>query len=100
MHMTREQIRERINLLENLNDLAQSIEDVGDVEFDPGEQGLVDIAITCRDDKRSIATVLGLPPAVVLAGLRDMLATVQLATEMRETPRRPRADIPDPFTID
>lgn len=71
--LTRDKIRQRIDTLEGLHDLMGAINDVSDVEFEPGQSALVDLTISDRGEKKSpIAFAHALPPAVVLEGLRAM----------------------------
>lgn len=70
---TREEIAQQLALLEQMQDVQQAIEDLADVEFKPGESGLIDIHVTCRDDGKGITFVHGLPPELLVFGLREML---------------------------
>lgn len=67
--LTREQLRQRINLLEALETIMAAIDDVSGVEFEACEPHALDLHINTRDVKKSpVASARALPPEVVLAG--------------------------------
>ena len=71
--LTRQQVRQRIDLLEALENLLSATDDVSSVEFDPGERHDLDLSINARDEKKSpVAFAHALPQEVVLAGLQAM----------------------------
>lgn len=71
--LTRDQVRQRIDLLEALSDTMSAIDDVSGVEFEAGEQHALDVQICARDSKKSpVAFAHALPPEVLLAGLQAM----------------------------
>jgi hypothetical protein len=71
--MTREELREKINLLEILDGVLSAIEDFSSVEYGEGEERSVDIAISDRSPKKAeIALAHRVPHGAVLAGLRAM----------------------------
>lgn len=80
--LTRNQLRQRIDTLENLHDVMGAIDDVSGIEFEPGDDGLLDVTISDRGPKKSPVTfVHALPPAVVLEGLRAMERALQAMLE-------------------
>lgn len=71
--LTRDQVRQRIDVLEALTDVMSAIDDVSGVEFEPGEERTLDVQIIARDAKKSpVAFAHAMPPEVVLAGLQAM----------------------------
>lgn len=71
--LTREALRQRIDLLEALESVLSATDDVSGVEFDPGERAVLDIQISACDDMKSPVTFAhALPLDVVLAGLQAM----------------------------
>lgn len=71
--LTRDEVRQKIDLLEALENTITVIEDVSSVEFEAGEQHALDMQVTARDTKKSpVAFAHGLPHDVLLAGLQAM----------------------------
>jgi hypothetical protein len=66
---TREQIRARIDALECLADVQQAIEEVEAVEWEPREPQHFALDVSAG---KSVTFVHGIPPSVLLAGLRAM----------------------------
>jgi hypothetical protein len=79
--MKREDITRHIALLECLGDVKAAIEDVETTEFDAGEDGLFAIEGKSNSDGRAVSFVHGLPPEVLLAGLRAMDAALTEAVK-------------------
>lgn len=76
--LTREQLRQRIDLLETLEGVMSAVDDVSGVEFEPGEQHALDMQISARDPRKSpVAFAQALPADVVLAGLQVMRAKLE-----------------------
>jgi hypothetical protein len=71
--MTRQELREQINLMEALENVISAIDDVSSVEFEPGEEAVVDLGVSDRTPRKApIAFAHGVPHAVALAGLHAM----------------------------
>lgn len=69
--LNREQIRERIGLLEALESVSASVEEVQEIDWKPGE--LMDLRIVDRSPSQlHVSSVRALPLPVVLAGLNAM----------------------------
>jgi hypothetical protein len=69
--LTREALRSRINTMEAIIDLKTAASDLD------GETKAVNVNVVSKDDRLGITFVNGLPPAVVLAGLRAMQAELE-----------------------
>jgi hypothetical protein len=82
--LTYEQALERVRALEAYREVHEAIEAASDIEWEPGEQKLVDITVTARDDKQYITSALGLPPAVLIAGLKAMESELERMADVRE----------------
>lgn len=79
--LTRDAVRQRIDALEALSDVMSAIDDVSGVEFDEGEQQVLDLQISDRSQKKSpVAFAHALPPDVLLAGLQAMRAALEART--------------------
>jgi hypothetical protein len=71
--MTRDQLRNRIDIEERLFDVMSAIDDLSATEFAPHERELVALQITDRDlSKLPIAAASALPRDIVLVGLQAM----------------------------
>jgi hypothetical protein len=69
--LTREALRSRINTMEAIIDLKTAASDLD------GETKAVNVNVVSHDERNLITFVNGLPPAVVLAGLRAMQAELE-----------------------
>ena len=68
---TREQLRQRVDTLEQLEGVMAAIDDITSAGLAAGER--VDVGVSDRSmEKRAIAVAHALPPDVVLAGLQAM----------------------------
>jgi hypothetical protein len=71
--MTRQELREQINLMEALENVISAIDDVSSMEYEFGEEACVDIAVADRTPRQTpIAFAHRVPHAVALAGLHAM----------------------------
>jgi hypothetical protein len=82
--MTPAQIRARIDALETLCDVQQAIDDASDIEWEPGESQLLDFQVSTRDTSEAVTFVHGLPPAVLIAGLKAMERELAQMADVRE----------------
>lgn len=68
--LTREQLRKRIDTMEQLESVLTAIDDVGVVEYD---QDSINVTFSERSgEQHPVAFANGLPPSVVLVGLCAM----------------------------
>lgn len=84
MSLTREALRAKIDALEALSDVTGAIDDVGGVDWEPGEAESLDLSITTHTASLAVAFVHSIPPAVVLAGLRAMQAELERMAAVAE----------------
>jgi hypothetical protein len=75
--MTRDQIRQSIDLLENLHDVMQAQDDVSDVEFEEHEAKVLHLRVCYGDEEQPVTFMHRLPPEVVLVGLSAMRAELE-----------------------
>jgi hypothetical protein len=78
--MKREDINRQIEALECMRDIAAAIEDVETTEFEPGDDGLFGLSVKVGDN--AVSFVHGLPPKVLLAGLRSMEGELVRAVQL------------------
>lgn len=72
------EVRQRIGLLEALDGILAAIGDTSAVEFDAGEQQLLDLRVSARNARRSpVAFAHALPKDVLLVGLQAMRAMLE-----------------------
>jgi hypothetical protein len=82
--MSPAQLRARIDALEAASDVKAAISDVESTEFAPHESGTVDLHVSCNTTNLGITFVNGLPPAVLIAGLRAMERELERMADVRE----------------
>jgi hypothetical protein len=71
--MTRQELREQINLMEALENVISAIDDVSSVKYEEGEEASVDIGVSDRSLRKApIAFAHRVPHAVALVGLHAM----------------------------
>jgi uncharacterized protein YjhX (UPF0386 family) len=76
--LTREALRQRIDLLEALESVMAAIDDTSGVEFEDGEERVLDLQIGDRSQqKQVVASAHAIPHDVLLAGLQAMRAKLE-----------------------
>lgn len=75
--LTREQVRQKIDTLECVEDLIRCIDDVSGVEFEANEPGTLKLQVAAQGSDVAVAFAYGIPPSVLLAGLQAMRAALE-----------------------
>lgn len=81
--MNRATLREQIDRLENLSDMIGAISEMSDVEWADGETVKLCVAENGARE-RPVTFVHGLPPEVLLVGLRAMQSELERQTQRAE----------------
>lgn len=84
-HLTKEQIRARIDALECAHDVRTAIDDVeGGIGWEPGEPQAFNLKVVTREADLDVSFVNNLSPSVLVAGLRAMEAELMRLADVRE----------------